>query len=243
MDQTLEEQNSSNLAAAFDGHFITDQEGQIAEETASQEPALEETNTEEQAAPSEKTTEEEDASTQDVDESDETNLAVDDSGKRYIPEKRFKKTYAEKKKLERENEALKALVTSTVPVGNNSQQKSTQTPQDSSLDRLELKMVFKEYPQFNPNSDDYSPELDTLAGNLRKANNLSVTDAAEQAMKLVKKFTSDQVQVAREARTVKALQSDQGITSRVGNRQPTTVDYDSLTLEQKEQYLRDSGQW
>ena len=243
MDQTLEEQNSSLLAAAFDGHSITDSEGQIAEDTASQEPALEETNTEENAAPSEKTAEEEDAPSQDADESDETNLAVDDSGKRYIPEKRFKKTYAEKKQLERENEALKALVSSTVPVGANVQSTPSQTSSNPDLDRLELKMVFKEYPQFNPSSDDYSPEIDTLAGNLRKANGLSVTDAAEQAMKMVRKFTSDQVQVAREARTVKALQSDQGITSRVGNRQPSTVDFESLSLEQKEQFLRDNGQW
>lgn len=243
MDQSLEEQNSSLLAAAFDGHSITDSEGQLVEDTTSQEPALEETNTEFDAAPSEKTAEEEITSTQDVDESDETNLAVDDSGKRYIPEKRFKKTYAEKKQLQRENEALKALVTSTVPAGNTIQPAATQTSSNPDLDRLELKMVFKEYPQFNPNSDDYSPEIDKLAGNLRRANNLSVTEAAEEAMNMVKKFTSDQVQVAREARTVKALQSDQGITSRVTNRQPSTVDFDSLSLEQKEQYLRDNGQW
>ncbi len=243
MDQSLEEQNSSLLAAALNGHSITDQEGEIAEDTASEESATQETNTDFDTAPSEKTAEEEFAPSQDADESDETNLAVDDSGKRYIPEKRFKKTYAEKKQLERENEALKALVTSTIPAGNNNQPASTQTSSNPDLDRLELKMVFKEYPQFNPNSDDYSPEIDKLAGNLRRANNLSVSEAAEEAMKMVKKFTSDQVQVAREARTVKALQSDQGITSRVTNRQPSTVDFDSLSLEQKEQYLKDNGQW
>lgn len=104
-------------------------------------------------------------------------------------------------------------------------------------------MVFKEYPQFNPRSEEYSPELDTLAGNLRKANNFSVTEAAEEAIRLVKKFTSDQVKVAQEARSVKALQSDQGITSRVVNREPQQVDFDSLSLEQKEQYLRDQGMW
>lgn len=243
MDQSLEEQNSSLLAAALNGHSITDSEGQIAEETASEESAPQETNTEDDTALSEKTAEEESASTQDTDESDETNLAVDDSGKRYIPEKRFKKTYAEKKQLERENEALKALVTSTIPVGTNVQQSTSSTSSNPDLDRLELKMVYKEYPQFNPSSEEYSPEIDKLAGNLRRANNLSVTDAAEEAMKMVKKFTSDQVQVAREARTVKALQSDQGITSRVTNRQPTQVDFESLSLEEKEQYLRDNGQW
>lgn len=243
MDQSLEEQNSSLLAAALDSHLITDSEGQIAEDTASGESAPQETNTEEQTAPSEKTAEEESTPTQEVDESDETNLAVDDSGKRYIPEKRFKKTYAEKKQLERENEALKALVTSTVPVGTNVQPTPTQTSSNPDLDRLELKMVYKEYPQFNPNSEEYSPEIDKLAGNLRRANNLSVTDAAEEAMKMVKKFTSDQVQVAREARTVKALQSDQGITSRVVSREPQQPDFDAMTLEQKEQYLRDKGMW
>ena len=51
MDQSLEEQNSSNLAAAFDGHYITDSEGQLAEDTASQESALEESNTETDTAP------------------------------------------------------------------------------------------------------------------------------------------------------------------------------------------------
>jgi hypothetical protein len=245
MDQSLEEQNSSLLAAALDGHSITDQEGEIAEDTAFEDTATQEENTETDTATSDKTAEDETTpSPQDVDESDETNLAVDDSGKRYIPEKRFKKTYAEKKQLERENEALKALVTSTVPAGTNVQPTPTSTSSNPDLDRLELKMVFKEYPQFNPNSDDYSPEIDKLAGNLRRANNsLSVTEAAEEAMKMVKSFTSNQVQVAREARTVKALQSDQGITSRVTNRQPSQVDFDSLTLEQKEQYLKDNGQW
>lgn len=243
MDQTLEEQNSSQLAAAFDGHVITDQEGQLAEDTASQETALEETNTETEAAPSEKTAEEESTSTHEADESDETNLAVDDSGKRYIPEKRFKKTYAEKKQLERENEALKQLITSTTPVGQ-VKQESTQTSSNPDLDRLELKMVFKDYPQFNPKSEDYSPEIDKLAGNIRRANpGMSVMDAAEEAINTVKKFTSDQIAVAREARTVKALQSDQGITSRVVNREPSKVDFDSLSLEEKEQYLRKTGQW
>lgn len=117
-NQTLEEQNSSLLAAALNGHSITDQEGQIAEDTAEENTAALESNAEEETATAEKATEDKSTSTQEIDESDETNLAVDDSGKRYIPEKRFKKTYAELKQKERENEALKALVTSTVPAGN-----------------------------------------------------------------------------------------------------------------------------
>jgi len=243
MDQTLEEQNSSDLAAALNGHYITDQEGQIAEETADQESAIDETNTEEEAAPAEKPIEEEEASTQDVDESDETNIAVDDSGKKYIPEKRFKKTYAELKQKERDIEALKQLITQTQPVGQDVKPTNTKASSVSDIERLELKMVLKEYPQFDPKSEEYSQDLDVLAGNLRKANDLTIIEAAEEAINTAKRFTSDQIKVAREARTVKAQQSDQGITSRVVSREVQSDNFETMTLEQKEQYLKKKGMW
>lgn len=245
----MDEQSAfEQMAAALNGREITDGEGNIAETTASEESATQETNTEENTAQAQEAQLSDATSTQEGDEDDEI-PAVDDSGKRYVPEKRLQKETRKRREAERlaeqkarEAEAYKQLIGQPLP--DRQPTKSDESSSNPGLDRLELKMVFREYPQFNPNSEEYSQDLDGLAGNIRKANpGMSVMDAAEQAIETVKRLTSNQIRIAQEARTVKAQQSDQGITSRVLNRSTQSVDPESMTLEQKEEFLRASGNW
>lgn len=236
-DKTLEQQNLENFAAAFNDHQITDEEGKLVEDTTSENTAASETNTLEDTATSEKT-EESEETTPVVDEEDETIPAVDDKGKRYIPEKRFKQTYAQFKETERENQALRDLVTQIQPVTAQEQVKSEPASD------TELEVLFMKYPQFDPNSDEYSKGLDDLGGQILKANpGMSRLQIAKQTLETAKKLTSDQAKVVAEARTVKAQQSDQGITSRVLNRQQETVDVSKMSVEEKEEWLKANGAW
>lgn len=248
MDDPKDQSAFDQMAAALNDHQVTDEEGQLAEGTATEDTASQETNTKEEIATPEKAQESEDLSSQDESEDDEI-PAVDDLGKRYIPEKRFKKETAKRREAERlaeqkakEAEALKALISNQTP--DKVVQTGNEPQPDSNLDRLELRMVFKDYPQFNPTSEEYNQDLDALAGDIRRANpSMSVSEAAEKAISFAKKLSSDQIKVAREARAVKAQQSDQGITSRVLQRSGQTPDPDKMTLEEKEEWLRDNGMW
>ena len=235
-----EEQNLADLAAAFENHQITDDEGKLAEDTATDDSAYQEQNTEKETAPAEKPLNEESVS-QDDETSDETNYAVDDSGKRYIPEKRLKKETAKRREAERERDALKALAASQ-QMGVNPGQR--QPEQSSSADDVETEVLFSKYPQFDPNGSEYSKALDTLGYQILKANpNLSRLKAARLAIEKAREITSDSAKILAEARTVKAQQSDQGITSRVVSRGSTQVNPDKMSLSEKEEWLKANGLW
>ncbi len=244
MDDNKQSSALDQLAANLGNLEMTDSEGKISEDdTSVEDTATQETNTFDDTAEAEKPEEPEETSPQDVESDSETDLAEDEKGKRYIPEKRFKKTYAEKKKLERELADLKAKSTQQ-PAVLPDYQISPET-KSSPTDDVETEMLFMKYPQFNPDSEDYSSALDKIGLQVFKANpGISRLKAAALAIKQARELTNDQVKIVSEARAVKAQQSDQGITSRVLNRSTdSSVPGEGAGPEELEAYLRKTGQW
>lgn len=238
---SIEEQNLSDLAAAFGNHQITDDEGKLAETTADQEEATDETNTFEETATPEKVLEDTTVS-QDEEVTDEEELAVDDKGKRYIPEKRLKKETAKRREAERRAEELEAklkqrpdgLAQPTIP----------QPIISDSTDDVVTEVLFSKYPQFDPESPEYSPGLDKLGLEVFRANpGISKLKAAKLAIERARELTQDSAKIVAEARAVKAQQSDQGITSRVVQRGATKVSPENMSMEQKEAWLKANGMW
>lgn len=236
---------SNDLAAALDNHEITDDQGQIrGEETPNENSAtLEKTTdqvgaTAEKSAESETTTPVEGKETENEPEMVET--ASDETGKRYVPESRFKEIYAKWKTAERE----KAQKPNYVPTPSPIQQPLNKT------EALETELLRSTLPQFNPESPDYSREVDELGfslyeGSKDRQGNYTITrlDAGRKALQMAKKITSKLADVKIEARTVKAQQSDQGITNRVLNRDETKNDPMTMSIEEKEKWLKDNGYW
>lgn len=240
MDDNKDSSAFDQMAATLNQMSLTDGQGKIPEDDTSVEnTATQEKNTVDQTATPEKAADDEDTSTQDGDSDSEKELAVDDAGKRYIPEKRFKKTYAEKKQLERELAAERAK---SQNAGNTQQPVTLPT---SPNDDVESEMLFMKYPQFNPDSEDYSEAIDNLGLQIYKANpGISRLKAAALALKQARALTSDHAKIVSEARTVKAQQSDQGITSRVLNRSAESdVPGEGASVQELEAYLRKTGQW
>lgn len=238
-----EKKNLEELAAAFNNHQITDEEGELTEETTSTEDSASlNENTEDDTATAEKSEESESIETQSEDSETETELAEDESGERYVPQKRFDKVYGEKKRLERELELARS-----------SQGTNTQEPiqpqrqivtQVDRTEALELEMLQSSLPQFNPESKDYSLPLDRLGATILKANpGYTRLQAAREAIRQSRELAQPEIAAQTEARKVKAIQSDQGITSRVQSRQSTQVDPSKMTLQEKEQWMRDNGMW
>lgn len=245
MNDTLDE-----LAAALNDHQVTDNTGALIEETTSEEDtATLETNTEEESATAVKSADDIELDPKSNESQSENELAEDESGKRYVPEARFKEVYAKLKNLERGQSttvpALPALDLSTAP------SKPSQAVDTTSA--LEQEMLYVTLPQFNPNSSDYSKELDGLGATIYKARGttdakgnfkpgITKIQAAREAVEQAKKFVSNQQAIAQEARQVKASQSDQGITKvqARGSGIPSAKD---MSLEQMESWMKDNGQW
>jgi len=251
---------SDDLAAALNNHQVTDEEGQVVDETTSfEDTAAQEKNTEEETAPAEKPAESEAKEAKTEAEEDETQLAEDESGKKYVPEKRFKEVYGKLKQQERELEARDVLIKELMSQGMTQKQaekevtkptkKSDQSEGPSKADLLELRMTL---PQFDPKYDeegkptnaDYSPELDKLGYQILKANpGMTPLEAGRQALKLAKDLSKAEVTAQIKAREMKSVSSDQGITSRVTVRGSQAIDPDRMTDQEIEEYLRSSGQW
>lgn len=233
------------LAAALDGYQITDENGEIGEETPTDKPALsEQTPVEESTAP-EKAEESRESHPDDPEEPVE-----DETGKRYVPENRFKKVYGEKKALERELEKLRKSQEGKAQPQIDPELAKLAAPKVDKADLIELKMTL---PQFDPRPDedgnptnpDYSSELDELGFEILKANpGITPLQAAQRALKMAKSIAKQEVLVKNEARQEKALQSDQGITTRVISRGGSQqVNPDSMSDTELEAYLRSTGQW
>lgn len=213
---------------------VTDDNGQ---------PAAGETVTppEEPIKPEEKTPEEEPtpAEKPHPPQEDEEQPVEDETGKRYVPEERFKKVYGKAKEAERELERLKQQIQSQQPAA-----KPGKQPTVDKTEVLEVELLKGKLPQFDPESDQYSPELDELGATIFGANpGISRMEAARRAIKMVEKLATKTNEIKQEARTIKSLQSDQGITTRVISRESSSPDPDKMTEKEKEDWLKANGQW
>lgn len=244
-----------DLAAALNGHQITDDNGDVTGDDTSAEVATQTEQTPDTDTATPEKAETEAQPTSQSDEADDNQLAEDETGEKYIPKKRFDKVYGKYKATERELETLRqqlskgdALLQEVSKPASTTQSSQPQAG-PTKADVLELRMTLKQFdPQFDengvPQNPDYSPELDQLGYQIWKANpTLSLIDAGKQAIKFAKSVAQKQVETTQAARKVKALQSDQGITSRVQNRAPQTPDFDKMSLKEKEQYLKDNKLW
>ena len=244
-----EEQTLEDLAAAFNDRQITDDEGNISqEETYDSESATEEQETAEDDSAQEETPDastEED--TQSESEDDDESLAEDESGKKYIPKSRFDKIYARMKEAERRAEAIRnqeALDQAKQSQIQPRQTKQTKQASDPTVIALEVEMLKSKYPQFDPNSESYSPELDQMGTTIYQANQgITRLEAARRAVEMAKNLSRSTVESRQVARKVKSLQSDQGMTSRVNSRTETKLNPDEMSIEQLEAELKKSGEW
>jgi len=244
--------NLDQLAAAMNGHQITDDTGAIADETTSvEDTASLETNTVDDTATAEKSAEATETAPKAEDGDSENTLAEDETGKRYVPESRFKEVYGKLKNLERAQSAAQKTPTleATFPASTSSAPQTV-----DKTEALETEMLFATMPSFNPDSKEYSQELDALGATIYKAAGttdakgnfkpgITKLQAARQAVAQARKFTENQIAIAQEARQVKASQADQGITTRVISKGAGTPDPNNMSLEEKEKWLKENGQW
>ena len=223
---------------------VTDDEGKAIEENATPQeetPTSEEKTTVEEDAQVEKPAESEVEEPETKTEEDEINLvelASDETGKRYVPESRFKEVYGKMKAFERKlNDEPKTKESILPPVQDSK-------PLDKT-DQVEIELLRATLPQFNPESEDYSRELDELGFAIYKATpGISRIEAARKATQMAKKIQSKVAKVTEEARSVKSLQSDQGITSRVTSREASSdVPKEDASPEDLEKWLKTHGQW
>jgi len=240
--------NQDELIAALDDHQITDDDGQIkGEETPDEKSATQEQTPEEKDATAEKSAETKEDSPESTEESENepemVETASDETGKRYVPESRFKEVYAKWKKAERSKP--KGEDKPAQPV-----KEPIQTVPLDKADALEIELLRTTLPQFNPDNDDYSRDIDELGFSLYEASKdntgrhtVTRIQAARKALKMAKKITSKVADVKLEAKSVKAQQSDQGITNRVLNRESTKPDPNKMSLEEKEEWLKANDSW
>jgi hypothetical protein len=234
-----------DLVAALDNHQVTDDQGQTGEITSGEsttqiETPVKEDATAEKSAETKESTPVEDKGTENEPEMVET--ASDETGKRYVPESRFKEVYAKWKDAER-----KQKVQPVAPV-----MMPPQAPRQpiEKTDALEIELLRSTLPQFNPESTDYSQELDELGYSLYEASKdpkgkytMTRIEAGRKAVSMANKITSKVADIKSEARIVKAQQSDQGITNRVLNREGVKTDPEKMTLEEKEAWLKANNMW
>lgn len=224
-----------------DSHSITDENGQLTETTVTEQvPSEEETPvTETVEEPSQ---EEPNKPEQETAET-EPEVAEDEDGKKYVPEGRFKEVYAKLKEAERKLQSSTPVQKAPIM--------SSVSPDRSAL--LETELLNQTLPQFNPNSPEYSQVLDEMGAEIYQSAHrydpstgqilptITKLEAARRAIDRAKKLGGFQEQARKEARIVKTQQSDSGITSsskKVAEKKP-----EDMSLEEKEAYLRRTGQW
>jgi hypothetical protein len=229
----------NELVAALN-HQVTDENGEMIgeSETTEENPTAPEETTADETTPAEKPRSEAEPATQAAE--DETpNLVEDEAGKRYVPETRFKEVYGKLKQRERELEAIAKAPQAQAP-----NELPTVKPQIDKADALEVEVLRATLPQFNPESTDYSEELDQMGYDIWKANpGVTRLEAARKALTRMEKLAKQSASVKAEARMVKSLQSDQGMTNRVVSREAAKPDLDSMSDRDMEAYLKEHGQW
>lgn len=237
--------NLDELAAALDKNQVTDDEGQIVgEETSQEESAPQEQTPVEEAATAEKSADTEDTSPEESTESENepemVETAADETGKRYVPESRFKEVYAKMKAFERKLTSK----TEAEPKGVIPEPKFKAEPLEKA-DAVEIELLRATLPQFNPESEEYSREMDELGFAVYKATpGITRIEAARRAVQMAKKIQSKVAKVNEEARSVKSEQSDQGITSRVTSRADVSnIPGEDASPDEMEAWLKAHGQW
>ena len=236
--------NDEKLAAAMNRQ-VTDEDGKPVDETTTEESATQEQTPEEKDETAEKSADTEETSPEATEESENepemVETASDETGKRYVPEKRFKEVYAKWKAAERGKPETKEEPKQEAP---------TQPKPLERIDALEIEQLRSTLPQFNPDNKDYSRDIDELGFSLYEGSrdnlgNYAMTriEAGRKAVSMAKKITSKVADIKVEAKTVKAQQSDQGITNRVLNREGEKLDPNKMTLLEKEEWLRETGAW
>lgn len=237
------------VAATLDGYQMTDEEGEIEEdETSSDDSANQEENTLENTSTAEKSEEEDEEDTQssedDSESGDDPEHGVDEKGRRYVPEKRFKEVYRKAKEAERRAKALEAERLLNQPQAKKS--KDVTIPEVDRTELLEVEILKGKLPQFDPDSDDYSPELDELGGEIFRANpGITRLESARRAIDMSKKLASTTAQIKAEARAIKSDQSDQGITNRAATtgRDANDMPGEDASDAELERWLKANGQW
>ncbi len=227
-----QEDTLEQLAATFNGHQITDEEGNLAEsETATEESAPEEQTTEEDSI--------DESETEDTQSEDTEEPVEDESGKRYVPEKRFKKVYAKLKEYERQQQE-QDQIKQEIP----SERESIDYTKADPNTVLEQEVLLDRYPQFDSQSEYYSPELDRIGGLIAKANpGISRIAAAKEALRIYGGTQNKKAQVKAEVRNVKSQQTDQGLTTRSISRGEAQKSPDNMSLEEMEDYMKKNGMW
>lgn len=237
-----------DLAAALDQHQVTNDEGQVdetsegtlAEDSATTEEKTSEGESEQVGTTADTQTEE----TQTSESESENAIAEDDSGRKWIPKDRFEKVYGRMKQSERELEAMRAL-RGNPQVTADSQAKAPRTVKvDPVLLELETERIFEKFPQFDPNSSDYSESLDQTAADIFKANagNITRLQAAREALSRASKMTAGVREVRLSNSSIKSQYADGGIATRTSTKAPA-FDADTASLEETEKYLRANGGW
>ena len=242
--------NTEELVAALNNHQVTDDEGNVQQnDTVEEESTTPEQTTVEETTAAEKPAESPEPVTQTADDETKTELVADEAGKRYVPENRFDNVYGKWKGTERELQQTKQMLDTVLKGGASNAQPQPQATPDKTA-QLETEMLYNTLPQFDPNSDQHSPELDELGGTIynasRDANGIpTITklEAARKAIATANKLAGKVAEVKAEARTVKSLQSDQGITNRVTSRDATKVNTDAMSPKELEAYMKETGQW
>jgi hypothetical protein len=171
------------------------------------------------------------------DEPDLVETASDETGKRYVPESRFKEVYAKMKDYER---AVKQP-----PQPTELPKQPLETKPLDKTDQVEVELLRATLPQFNPDSPDYSRELDELGFALYNAQpGVTRLAAARKALDMAKQIQSKVTKIEKEAQTEKSIQSDRGITSRVTSRESKSdVPKEDASPEEIEEWLRANGKW
>ncbi len=234
-----DQDNIKDLKDAFNEHSITDGNGQIAETPATAEvPAEEQTTITEPEAPAQ-TKEEQPA--QETAETD-PDVAEDEDGKKYVPKRRFDEVYAKWKEAERAKSTQSAPPTPPM---------SGINPDRSAL--LETELLHQTLPQFNPSSPEYSDVLDEMGSEIYQSSfrfdpttqtvqpTITKLEAARRALDRAKRLGGTQDKIRAEVRVVKSQQSDSGFTS--ASKKVAEKSLDDMSLEEKEAYLKKTGNW
>lgn len=237
------------LAAALDNHQVTDDEGQVPEETETpvEEPATQEPNADEESV----TETEPETVPETVEE--EVDLAEDESGQKYIPKKRFDKVYGEKKALERKLEELQSLpVFSTDKPPSNypiAGAEAAVQPTTSAWDKADILEVKLNYPQFDPKPNalgeptnpEYSRDLDELAYSYLVADpRITPMKAAQKAIKTLENLTKKESEIKDQARKAKISTAETPLSKPV-RRSSEEIDPSKMSFEEMENYLKQTG--
>ncbi len=227
-----------NIDLAAFNMTLTNEDGQPNTEEPTSEPIsqVEEKQPVEPETPAEKPQDKAEEA-----EPENANLVEDEAGKRYVPEDRFKQVYGKMRALERQvqQQPVQPVDLPRAPLP------KAIAKRDPNVLRLETEVLRQTMPMFDPNNTQaYSPELDELGLKILEANpNMSLLDAGREAIRIAQGLSRKATEARAEARTIKTIQSDSGITTNAGARQPETVDPDKMSLEEKESYLRKIGAW